>query len=405
MLFQNPNSVLQLEKGPVLSGPFLYPSLQQEQAKTCWIEINRQRFLSNAYWLKRLVGRNISIAVVLKSNAYGHGLLEVGSLCEESPYINYMAVFLLSDAIALREKGIKKSIVVLGGYDLPIADAIDYDVDIVVFDWATAEEIVACAKAKRKKTLVQVKVDTGLTRLGFSSSEALRVIDFLLTCPYISVTGIYTHFAESDNQDISFTQEQIVLMKLTLQELKKKDISIPFVHLANTAASLRLPEARGTMIRCGGALYGSYKDERFYQEAKSIVPGFSLKTCFSLKSCVMMVREVPAGTPIGYARTFKTDKSMKLAVVAVGYYDGYDRRLSNAGKMVIHGHIVPIVGRVGMNMTTIDISSVPSVKRGDEVLVIGDFDEVRLKDIAQKMGVIEYEVMPPLNPILSRLIV
>ena len=112
-----------------------------------------------------------------------------------------------------------------------------------------------------------------------------------------------------------------------------------------------------------------------------------------------------AGTPIGYSRTFKTKETMKLAVVAVGYYDGYDRRLSNTGKMVIHGNIVPIVGRVGMNMTTVDVTSLPSVQKGDEVLVIGDHDEIRLKDIAQKMNVIEYEVMPPLNPVLPRLLV
>jgi alanine racemase len=405
MLFQNYSSVARLEKGPVITGPFLYPALYQQHSHTCWIEINRQRFLSNAYWLKRLIGNNVSIAVVLKSNAYGHGLIEVGSLCEDSPYIDYMAVFLLSDAISLRAQGINKPIIVLGGYDMDLGVSVEQNIDIVVFDWDTAEGVVACARAKGKKISVHVKVDTGLTRLGFSSSETLRVIDFLLMCPYVSVIGIYTHFAESDNQDVSFTQEQLIRMQWILEELKKKAISIPFVHLANTAASLRFPEARGTMIRCGGALYGSYKDERFYKNAKSIVSGFSLKTCFSLKSRVMMVCEVSAGTPIGYARTFKAEKAMKLAVVGVGYYDGYDRRLSNTGKMLIHGKKVSIVGRVGMNMTTIDVSSIPSVKKGDEVLVIGDHDEMRLKDIAQKMGVIEYEVMPPLNPSLSRLIV
>jgi len=405
MLFQNHNKLVQLEKGPVLSGPFLYPSLCEQHSHTCWIEIDRQRFLSNAYWLKKLIGNDISIAVVLKSNAYGHGLCEIGSLCEASPCITYMAVFLLSDAITLRKKGIKKPIVVLGGYDQSLQDAIDYNVDLVVFDWDSAEEIVALATKERKKVSVQIKVDTGLTRLGFVPEQVLTVAEFLLSCPYVSISGLYTHFAESDAVDTSFTDEQITQMKKVVERLKEKNIFIPFIHLANTAASLRFPQARGTMIRCGGALYGSYKDEHFYEGTRKLLPAFSLKTCFSLKSRVMMIREVPAGTPIGYSRTFKTKETMQLAVVAVGYYDGYDRRLSNTGKMVIHGNIVPIVGRVGMNMTTVDVTSLPSVKKGDEVLVIGDHDEIRLKDIAQKMNVIEYEVMPPLNPVLPRLLV
>ena len=119
----------------------------------------------------------------------------------------------------------------------------------------------------------------------------------------------------------------------------------------------------------------------------------------------MMIREVSVGIPIGYARTFKTTKPMRLAIVGVGYYDGYDRRLSNTGKMVIHNHVVPIIGRVGMNMTTVDITDIPQIKKGDEVLVIGDHDGIRLKDVARQMGVIEYEVMPPLNPSLPRIII
>lgn len=405
MLRQEYNFLKNVENGPVKSGPFLYPALTTRHNYTCWLEIDRCRFFSNAYWLKKLIGLNHNIAVVLKSNAYGHGLLEVGSLCEASTFINYMAVFLLSDAIRLRKIGIKKPIVVLGGYDLPLIDGMSHGVDLLVYDWQTADEIFALAGSVKKNVSVQIKVDTGLARLGFSPEEAIAVIDYLVQNPYVSITGMYTHFAESDAQDTSFTFAQIQRMQWVREKVKERNIVIPFIHLANTAATLRFPEARGTMVRCGGALYGSYKDERFYEHAKSILPGFSLKTCLSFKSRVLMIREVPVGIPIGYARTFKTTKPMRLAIVGVGYYDGYDRRLSNTGKMVIHNQVVPIVGRVGMNMTTVDITDIPQVKKGDEVLVIGDHDGIRLKDVARQMDVIEYEVMPPLNPALPRIIV
>ena len=142
-----------------------------------------------------------------------------------------MAVFLLSDAITLRKKGIKKPIVVLGGYDQSLQDAIDYNVDLVVFDWDSAEEIVALATKERKKVSVQIKVDTGLTRLGFVPEQVLKVAEFLLSCPYLSLTGMYTHFAESDAVDTSFTDEQITQMKKVVREIKRKEYFYSFYSL------------------------------------------------------------------------------------------------------------------------------------------------------------------------------
>ena len=405
MLRQVHNLAIKKDNGPVNSGPFLYPSLTKQSLQTCWIEIDKKQFFSNAYWLKKLIGPHISIAAVLKSNAYGHGLCEAGLLCQEHEAINYITVFLLSDAIKLRTIGVKKPIVILGGYDRSVLEGMQNGIDLVIYDWQIAQEVYSQALLFKNTVRIQLKVDTGLARLGFAPEEILSVVKYFSRNLFIVITGIYSHFAESDSMDTTFTFQQIGHMNSVCKQLKEHGFTIPYIHMANTAAALRFPEARGTMIRCGGALYGSYKDERFYQQAQQVVPGFSLKTCFQLKTRIITIREVPIGVPIGYGRSFKTTRPTRLAIVAVGYYDGYDRRLSNKGKMFIHGKIVPIIGRVGMNMTPVDITDIPEAKIGDEVVVIGNYEGLRLKDIAQHMNVIEYEVMPPLNPALSRFVV
>ncbi len=405
MLHQLHNIGIIKNQGPESTGPFLYAPIQKNHQYRCWLELNKQQFFSNGYWLKKLIGPDVAMAVVLKSNAYGHGLIEVGHLCQEYEHVSYLTVFLLSDALRLREAGITKRILILGGYDKSIADGILHEIDLLVYDWQTAKEIYTQALTLQKMVRVQLKVDTGLARLGFSPDEVLEVATYLSQNKFISIVGMYSHFAESDSFDTSFTELQIARMNGLLMQLKEHNFHLPFVHMANSAGALRFKDARFTMVRCGGTWYGSYKDERFYRDAQEIVPGFELQTVLTVKSRIIAIRNVPVGTPIGYARSFKTIKPMRLAIVAVGYYDGYDRRLSNTGVMSVHDVAVPIIGRVGMNMTTIDVTDVSQATIGDEVTVIGNKSGLRLKDIAQKMNVIEYEVMPPLNPLLPRIII
>jgi len=399
--------------GPECSGPFssdtcsgdtcLYTKVLHKA--TCWLEIDKARFFKNVESLKKLIGPTVAVAAVLKSNAYGHGLCEIGSLCQEHESFSGCAVFLLSDAIKLRSSGFRKSILILGGYDCAIEEAINNDVDCVVYDWALVNEIIACAQKCKKQARVQIKVDTGLARLGFAPEEVPHVAQHLLKSKCVTITGMYSHFAESDSVDTSFTYKQIQKFNNVYAALQSMKIEMSCVHIANTAASLRFPEARFSMVRCGGALYGSYKDECFYGDAQEIVPDFSLQTVLTFKSRIIAVRKISVGMPVGYGCSFKAKHSMCLAIVSVGYYDGYDRRLSNTGRMVIRGKKVSVVGRVGMNMTVIDVTDVPGVVVGDEVIVVGDYDGVRLKDIACQMNVIEYEVMPSLNPAIKRIIV
>lgn len=383
------------------------PVLSQEQTINphCWIELSRTNFNQNICSIKKLIGPEISINAVLKSNAYGHGLVPVATLCQENKLVNYIAVFLASDALMLRQEKITKPILVLGGYDTPINDLILQNITLVIYDWQTAQEFSAKAQELKHITQVHLKIDSGLMRLGFMPTEILAIAQFLIKNQFIKITGIYSHFAESDSQDLTFTNKQLEHFNYALKILKEQGISIPYIHLANTAATLRLAQARGTMIRCGGLLYGTYKNELFYQQAREQVPDFKLTSFLSLKARVMAIKTVPANTPVGYACSFITSRPTTIAIVSLGYFDGYDRRLSNNSFVLIHDKLVPLLGRTGMNMITIDVTDIPQIKINDTVTLIGNYPGIRVQEIAKRIGAIDYEIFARLNQSLTRAII
>jgi alanine racemase len=398
----NDISVLNEAYGPVHTGPFL---CQEISNAACWIEISRKCFIHNALALKGLLGDEVAIIAVIKSNAYGHGLLPISSLCQECDEIACCAVFLLSDALLMRVRGFNKPIIVLGGYDENVAEAIIHEIDCAVYDWGTLNTLLACAQKLKKHVRLHIKVNTGLMRLGFEFEEMSAVIERIMQSPWARLMGLFTHFAESDAVDMQFTYEQLCRFKSAYSLISSFVPKIPYVHVANTSATLRFSDMRFSAVRCGGALYGSCKKEQFISDVRSTVPLFSLRQVVTLKTRVIAMRSVSSGVSVGYARTFTASRPMILAVVAVGYYDGYNRRLSNNGCMMIRGEIAPVVGLVGMNMTMLDVTNIQGVSIGDEVVVMGDSDGIRLKDIAQKISAIEYECLTALKDSIPRIIV
>ena len=383
------------------------PVLSQEQTihSHCWIELSHANFNQNICSIKKLIGPKISINAVLKSNAYGHGLIPVATLCQENKLVNYLAIFLASDALILRQEKITKPILVLGGYDTSLDKLILENITLVIYDWPTAQEFAAKAQELKHITQVHLKIDSGLMRLGFMPTEILEVTQFLIKNPFIKITGIYSHFAESDSSDLTFTNKQINNFNYALKILADHGITIPYIHLANTAATLRLTQAHGTMIRCGGLLYGTYKNELFYQQTREQVPDFKLNSFLSLKARVIAIKTVPAHTPVGYACSFVTTRPTTIAIVSLGYFDGYDRRLSNNSVALIHDKLVPLLGRTGMNMITIDITDAPQTKLNDTVTLIGDYPGIRVQEIAKRIGAIDYEIFARLNQSLTRIII
>lgn len=389
------------KKGPVTSRPLF----DCQTTGTSWIEIDRAQFKANVTAVKQLIGQQVNIAAVIKSDAYGHGLLPLAQLCQEHEHVAYVIVFSLSNALSLRAHGVDKPILVWGGYDEPLKFAVEHAIDTLVFDWPSAQEICARAQEVKKIAQVHIKVDTGLARLGFQPNEVLNVVEFLHRCPYIKIVGICSHFASSDAPDLTFTHQQLAIYQDVCKKIAQNGLNIAYRHIANSIGTLRLPETHQTMVRCGRLLYGIYKQDIFCQMARERSPNFELAPIIRWKTRVSFINELPTNTLVGYASTYKTERTTKIAVVPVGYFDGYDRRLSNCGHMLVRGQLAPVLGRVAMNLTTLDVTDIPGVTPGDEVTIISAQNGIRPRDIAAKIDIIEHEVTTRLSAQVPRIII
>jgi len=312
----------------------------------------------------------------------------------------------LSDALFLREHGIKKNILVLGCYDASIEEAIKQNIDLFAYDWDVVNHICSHAQKINKKARVHLKVDTGMARLGFLPHEVGEVAHFLNDNKFINLVGLCSHFA-SVSCGIAYAQKQLRAFKKVVKKLKKEGIKFQFTHIASTSSVLAFPEAYEctNMVRCGGLIYGLYKDALLLSAAQTREQRFSLEPIMRWKTKVLTLKTIPKGSYIGYGNTFLTQRETKIAIVSVGFYDGYYRRLSNCGHMMIHGRLAPIIGRIAMNTVTLDVSDIPDVNVGCEVLIVGQEEGIRPRDLALQLKVIDYETMQSIDPKIPRIIV
>ena len=370
------------------------------------IEVDKKQFFENLENIRALIGPEKKFTVVLKSNAYGHGLVPMALLCQEHPDVNGMAVFLLSEACCLRKIGIKKPILVLGGYDIPLKEAIYHNIDVTIHDTHTLKTICTYAQKIKKVTRVHLKVDTGMGRLGFLPCKAVAAAQELTKSPYINLVGLYSHFSAA-NFDFAYTQKQFKIFQKVVANLKKVNINPPLIHLANSPIVLQCPEVleATTMVRCGGITYGLYKEQYLFDTAKKRMPSFNLKPIMQWKTKIISLKKVPPKSYIGYEKTYQTQNETTIAIVPIGYYDGYYRELSNQGYMLVRDKLVPIIGRIAMNMAMLDVNNVPDAAVGDEVTIIGNRINIRARDIALQLGYIYLENLQSLNPAIPRTIV
>jgi alanine racemase len=370
------------------------------------IELHRSHFFENIAHIRKLIGPKKILTAVLKSNAYGHGLTEMAQLCEENPHVHYIAVFLLSEARYLRTIGIKKPILVLGGYDISLREALFNDLEIIIHDEHTLTEICTHAQHTRIRARVHLKIDTGMGRLGFLPQDALSAAQRLHKHPYIDLVGVCTHCAAA-NFDFAYTAQQCTSFKKVVDDLKKHGIYPPLIHIANSPIVLQCPEVfeYTNMVRCGGIIYGLYKEQYLFDTARKRLPSFTLKPIMQWKTKIIALKTLPPQSFVGYEKTYFTQYTTTIAVVPIGYYDGYYKELSNQGYMLVRNKLVPIIGRIAMNMTLLDMNSVPDAAIGDEVTIIGDRINIRARDIALQLGNIYLETLQSLNPAIPRIII
>ena len=366
-----------------------------------WVEISRSKLIQNIKKIKQMIG-SAQLGVIIKGNAYGHGIIPIVQILQQDISVDWVIAFSLFEALVARKAGFNKSILVCGYADGLIEDAIANNIDLVLHDYASLERYKAVAQKTGKTVYVHIKVDTGLNRLGFAMQDALAVILNLQKSQQIVVRGLFSHFADSDAADNWYAQKQLNEFEGLLHDLNRLQINIPLIHMANTVAVFRLPGVCKSLVRIGGGVYGLRKtiapnliDQSYYE----------LEPIMTWKSKIIQVRDLPAGSLVSYGGTFKAKSNMRVATVPVGYADGYGRELSNNSVIYINGILAPVIGRVCMNLMVIDVTQAKSVCVGDEVILLGDINGVRVFDLMLRFNTIACDVTTRINWTISRFIV
>ncbi|MBI2355687.1 MAG: alanine racemase [Candidatus Doudnabacteria bacterium] len=369
-----------------------------------WIEVSQSALLHNAKQFRKVLKQTKLMAVV-KSNAYGHGSFAVSETLESS--VDWFGTANGTEALALRTSGIKKPILVLNYYDLvQVESLVARNVALVVYDLSQARAISKAAKKLKKKAKIHVKVGTGLSRLGIYARDAISFIKKVGRLPNIEIKGLFSHFASSED-DPTFTELQLGHFRNIIEDLENNLIFIPLKHIACTSSALAFPESRYDLARIGIGIYGLESYKSIHSLVTKINPGFNLRRVLTWKTKILAVKDLPAGAYVGYGRSYRTPRKTKLATLPVGYNEGYDRKLSNLGEVLVGGKRCKIRGRVYMNLLSVDVTDVKNIKAGDEAVLIGKQgkEEIFVDELANVVGTISYEIVTRINPTIPRVLV
>jgi alanine racemase len=370
-------------------------------------EIDLSAIAGNVRELRRLLRPSVRLLAAVKANGYGHGAEQVARTALRSGATD-LGVARLAEGVALRKAGISAPILILGY--TPESDAgllVSHDLVPTVFSVQNAHALAAAA-AKAGRTLpVHIKIDSGMGRLGFpcdglhceKDGSALRSVLEIAGIEHLQVQGIFTHFAAADHADVRHARQQFERFTRLLTVIESAGLHIPLRHAANSGAILQLPETHLDMVRAGISIYGLYPSNEV--DARIV----RLRPALTLKSDIVHLKCVPAGTAISYGSTYRTPAPTTIATVPAGYADGYRRGLSNKGVMLVRGMRAPIVGRICMDLTMIDVGHIPEVKVGDEVVLIGRQKQavITADEIAAALDTINYEVVAGLTERVARI--
>jgi alanine racemase len=351
------------------------------------VTIDLDALRHNFFEIKRLAGPHARVLAVVKSDAYGHGMLPV-TRALESAGVDLLGVFEAEEGLELRKAGCEAPILLMMGITSDeVSAVVQYGLTPALFQVDIAEELSRISAEQKKVTAVHVKVDSGMTRLGVWCEDLPNFLEQLLPLKGIQVEGIFSHLAIADQPDHPFTDQQIKRFKESVEACRRRAGFGGYAHIANSGALLGSKGLDLGMARPGILLYGSPPAEGWAAAAP-------FKPVMSFKSRVIQIRTVPPGTSISYGCTHKTEERRSIATIPVGYDDGYSRLLSNNGEVLIHGQRVPVVGRVCMNLTMVDVTGLEGVAVGDEVVLLGSQGKERItaEEIAAKIGTINYEV-------------
>jgi alanine racemase len=375
-----------------------------------WAEISLDAYAHNIKELRRVTRPPARLMAVVKANGYGHGAVEVAREALQNG-AQYLGVARINEAIPLREAGLEAPILIFGYSPPDLAPMlIEYELTQSVYSLSTASALSEKAARQGKKIKVHLKVDSGMGRLGFlleatngtpddiAAQNPVRAIEAITRLPGLTVEGIFTHFATADSADKSYADLQLDRFKDLINRLQKEGLEPPVRHAANSGALIDMPDSHLDMVRPGIATYGLHPSD---EVNKSMV---DLKPVMTLKSRIIHLKRVAPGFNISYGITFQTKNHTTIATVPVGYADGFNRLLSSRGHMLVHGQRVPIVGRVCMDLTMLDVGGISGVALEDEVVVFGEQanEAITADEIATSIGTINYEVVSTITARVPR---
>ena len=371
-----------------------------------WVEVDETALEENARSLKARVGGECVFAPVVKANGYGHGLV-IAAKAFIRGGADWLCVHELDEAMQLREAGVTHPVYVVGY--IPPSDAasvVASDVRVVIYDVQLVEALNEAGREAGQVVKVHVKLETGNHRQGVEEEEAWALVQAISKASHVTLEGLSTHFADvEDTTNHAYARTQLERFSAFAKRCTDAGIGIPMLHTANSAATLLWTHAHGDMVRSGIAAYGLWpSNETLITALQGSEETLRLRTALSWKARVAQVKEVPSGAYVGYGRTFRTTHPSRIAVLTVGYYDGYDRKLSNQAFVLIDGHRAPVRGRVCMNMVMVDVTHVPRVQVGDEVVLLGrSGDEtITAEMMAEWAGTIHYEVISRIHERIPR---
>jgi alanine racemase len=386
----------------------------QPESKT-WVEVSKKALTNNVKAFRRHLGAKVGVMAVVKSNAYGHGLVETAQITDAAGAA-WFGVDNVDEGIALRKAGIKKPILILG-YTLKsrLTDAVKNDLSFILSNQETVRALKKLKLTGKKNSVAKVhlKIETGTTRQGVEGEDLLQIVREIKKTTGVRVEGASTHYANiEDTTESSFAESQLRRFQEGVALLHREGIDPMVLHTACSAAAILFPSTYFNLARVGISMYGLWPSKETQAIAQRMLVGtrhavsLRLTPALSWKTRIAQIKSVKKGTPVSYGLTERVAHDSKIAVLPIGYWDGFDRGLSSIGQVLVRGQRCKVVGRVCMNMCMIDVTDVVGVNLEDEVVLIGaqQREEISAQDIAGKIGTIHYEVVTRINPTLPRLV-
>ena len=373
------------------------------------VEISRSALVHNIREFRRRIGPRKKFLAVVKANAYGHGLLEVAGLAVGAG-VDWFGVNSVDEGVALRRAGIGVPVLVLGYAPLgALEEAVDADLRLTVYNRETVGRLAGLAGRTGQTVRVHVKLETGTWRQGVAPRDLAVFVRDIRRRPGLVVEGLSSHFANiEDTTKHDYPRRQLETYRAACRALEAGGPRVPLKHMSCTASTILFPEPGFNLARVGIGLYGLWPSKETYLSCLlDRKDPLSLKPVLAWKARIAQIKKVPAGADIGYGGTYRTTRPTVLAVVPVGYFDGYDRGLSNAAHVLVKGRRAPVRGRVAMDFFMADVTDVPGVKLEDEVTLLGADGRERItaEDLASLAGTIGYEILARINPLVPRVVV